>query len=287
MLINNNPKILILVLCSRNYISFISSLTQQKIWKKYTNVFNINHFIGSRYNSEREVDYITTKEENYLVLNTDDSYQNLAKKTLLAFEWAVSNLEFDYVFRTNTSSYVDYKKLHQFVKNNQNLEYSGVVLDAEEGDTIASGAGFFLSKKNIELILENRKEFDNSLPDDVAIARILKKFNISPTNLIRKNLKSVPKPSSVYESYHFHYRCRLDPQFHRILEPLLMRYLSRVSEKKGTISLLYYFFLVTIFKISNFKVFYKVIQKFYSYKFYGEINFRDKIIYSKKNTYKM
>ena len=218
-----------------------------------------------------------------MVLNTNDGYPNLAKKTLLAFEWAISNLEFDYLFRTNTSSFVDFKKLHKFSKSNRNnLDYSGVVLDVIEGDNIASGAGFFLSKKNVELILNNSEKFDESLPDDVAIARLLKSFKISPSNLIRKDLKSVPKPGSVYQSNHFHYRCRLDPQYHRILEPKLMKYLNRVSKKKGTLTFFYYYFLVIIFKISNFKVVYKVIQKFYSYKFYGEINVGDKLIFTNK-----
>jgi len=284
MLDNNNPKVLTLVLCSRNYLSFISSKAQQKIWGKYVNDFNILHFIGHPYSSEREVDYVSEQKNNYLVLNTDDGYPNLAKKTLLAFDWAISNLEFDYLFRTNTSSFVDFKKLHKFSKSNhKNLEYSGVVLDVVEGDTIASGAGFFLSKKNVELILNNKEKFDATLPDDVAIARLLKKFEILPSSLIRKDLKKVPKPNSVYQSDHFHYRCRLDPQYHRILEPQLLKYLNRVSEKKGIVSLIYYCFLVTIFKISNIKIVYKIVQKFYSYKFYGEINLGDKLIFSKKN----
>ena len=247
------------------------------------NFFNILHFIGHPYSSEREVDFVSAQKDNYLVLNTDDGYPNLAKKTLLAFDWAISNLEFDYLFRTNTSSFVDFKKLHKFSKSNHtNLEYSGVVLDVVEGDTIASGAGFFLSKKNVELILNNKEKFDATLPDDVAIARLLKKFEILPSSLIRKDLKNVPKPNSVYQSDHFHYRCRLDPQYHRILEPQLLKYLNRVSEKKGIVSLIYYCFLVTIFKISNIKIVYKIVQKFYSYKFYGEIYLGDKLIFSKK-----
>ena len=54
-----------------------------------------------------------------------------------------------------------------------------MVLDVEEGDTIASGAGFFLSRKNVELILTNSDKFDTSLPDDVAIARLLKNLNLT------------------------------------------------------------------------------------------------------------
>ena len=111
---------------------------------------------------------------------------------------------------------------------------------------------------------------------------MLRKFEILPSNLIRENLKKVPKPNSVYESEHFHYRCRLDPQYHRILEPQLLKYLKRVSEKRGIDTLIYYFFMVLIFKISNIKVVRKIIQKFYSYKFYGELNIGDKIIFSKK-----
>ena len=204
MLDSNNPRILTLVLCSRKYLSFISSKTQQKIWNKYTNDFKIKHFIGNPYSSEREVDYISEQKNNYLVLNTDDGYPNLAKKTLLAFDWAISNLEFDYLFRTNTSSFVDFKKLHKFSKSNRNnLDYSGVVLDVVEGDTIASGAGFFLSRKNVELILNNKDKFDETLPDDVAIARLLRKFEILPSTLIKKDLKKVPKPNSVYQSVTF------------------------------------------------------------------------------------
>ena len=283
MIENRNPKILILVLCSRKYLSYISSKAQKKIWNDYEKIFNIQHFIGNPYINQRELDYISSNDSSYLLINTDDGYPNLAKKTLLAFEHAVRNFEFDYLFRTNTSSFVDLKKLSQFVKNNsRNLNYSGVVLDVIEGDTIASGAGFFLSRKNIELILQNDDKFDSSLPDDVAIARILKKFNISPKSLPRRDLKSIPKPNTVFEGSDFHYRCRLDPQFHRILEPLLLRYLNLASQKKGFVINFYFYYLSLIFKISNFKIINKILQKYYSFKFYGEFNFGDKILFSIK-----
>jgi len=283
MIDNNNPKILILVLCSRQYLSFISSKAQKKIWADYKKIYNIQHFVGNPFEEQREVDYISADNNNYLVINTDDGYPNLAKKTLHAFEYAVHNFEFDYLFRTNTSSFVDLKKLSHFVKNNsKNLNYSGVVLDVIEGDTIASGAGFFISRKNIELILQNDDKFDSSLPDDVAVARILKKFNISPNSLPRRDLKSIPKPNTVYEASDFHYRCRLDPQFHRILEPLLLKYLNVASQKKGLLVNFYFHYISLIFKISNFKIINKILQKYYSFKFYGEFNFGNKILFSIK-----
>ena len=279
-----NPKVLILVLCSRNYLSFISSKKQKKIWNKTSKTFQIYHFVGREYQTQREIDYISQNQYKYLEIETNDNYDNIAQKTLLAFDKIFSSHEFDYVFRTNTSSFIDLRKFETYIlKNTDSLDYAGSVLKAEEGDLIASGAGFFLSRKNIQTILDNRQYFDTSLPDDVAIARLLKKFNIDPTNLIRKDLKSIPNPKEVYGSEHFHYRCRLDPQYHRILEPLLMNYLNKASKQNDYKSFIYFYYLKTIFYISNRKIIFQFIQKYYSYKFYGEIKIKNFLLYKKNN----
>lgn len=276
------PKVLILVLCSRNYLSYISSNKQKKIWQKNFENIQIHHFVGKEYQSEREVDYISQNQNKYLEIETNDNYDNIAKKTLLAFDKISTNYEFDYVFRTNTSSFIDLRKFKNFILNNtDSLDYAGSVLKVKEGDLIASGAGFFLSRKNIQTILDNREYFDVSLPDDVAIARLLKTFNINPTNIIRKDVKSIPNPREVLNSKHFHYRCRLDPTYHRILEPLLLNYLNRASEENNYKSFIYFYFLKTIFYISNIKIIYQFIQKYYSYKFYGEIGIKNYLLYKK------
>ena len=72
----------------------------------------------------------------------------ILQKTFIALDSINSNYEYDFVFRTNTSSYINFKNLKEFVKKDfQSLDYSGSILKAVEGDTIASGAGIFLSKK--------------------------------------------------------------------------------------------------------------------------------------------
>ena len=40
--IDKNPKVLVLVLCSRNYLSFLSSKVQKKIWKEDLKKFSNN-----------------------------------------------------------------------------------------------------------------------------------------------------------------------------------------------------------------------------------------------------
>ena len=104
----NKPKILVLVLCSRNYLSYVSSRAQKKIWNNAPNTIEVVHYIGREDKSVREKDYLSNFSKDYLIINTDDSYSNIAKKTLLAFENVLNNYSFDYLFRSNTSSYINF-----------------------------------------------------------------------------------------------------------------------------------------------------------------------------------
>ena len=287
----NSPKILILVVCSRNYLSYVSSKTQKKIWKNNKN-FKIVHYTGDNNLDFKELDYIGNNSNEYLYVNASNDYKNISLKTLLAFEEVYKNFEFDYIFRTNTSSFINLRKLKTYIdENKKNLDYSGIVIDTKQKIKIASGAGFFISRKNIELILNNKKKFDTNFPDDVAVAKLLKEYNIFPKNTIRKDLNEtitpkdlieVLKPKDLLDSDHFHYRCRLDPHFHRILEPLLFKYMNLVFKLKSKIlKNIFYSGIFIIFKLSNLKYLRKIIQKYYSFKFYGEIQFRNFLLYSK------
>jgi len=287
----NSPKILILVVCSRNYLSYASSKTQKKIWKNNKN-FKIVHYTGDNNLDFKELDYIGNNSNEYLYVNASNDYKNISLKTLLAFEEVYKNFEFDYIFRTNTSSFINLRKLKTYIdENKKNLDYSGIVIDTKQKIKIASGAGFFISRKNIELILNNKKKFDTNFPDDVAVAKLLKEYNIFPKNTIRKDLNEtitpkdlieVLKPKDLLDSDHFHYRCRLDPHFHRILEPLLFKYMNLVFKLKSKIlKNIFYSGIFIIFKLSNLKYLRKIIQKYYSFKFYGEIQFRNFLLYSK------
>ena len=284
MEIESKKRLILLVLCSRNYLSFISSRTQKKTWSKNSTNLKIIHFIGASKKNNREIEYIKDSTHEYLVLETDDSYANLAKKTLMAIEEVYKRYEFDYIFRTNTSSYIDLDAINNYFENYKDeLSYAGVHVNTVEGDLIASGAGIFLSKKNIKLLLENKSNINYDLPDDVAIAKFLASHKIYPKNIERKDLKHIPTPKDLKNEKYFHYRCRLDPQYHRILEPGLIRYLDRCKNGSFIVSIINFIYLKALFYITNFYLVKKVLQKYYSYKFYGEIYFQKKLIYKTKS----
>lgn len=284
--LKNKKKVLVLVLCSRNYLSKISSSAQKDIWKSWMSDYKIIHFVGNNDIENRELNYIDMNSKKYLIVDTDDKYENIALKTFLAFKEIYVKYDFDYIFRTNTSSFIDFNNFEKYIENNyEKLDFSGIKLKVNEGDEIASGAGIFLSRKNIKIILDNEKKFDTLLPDDVAIARLLKSFNIHPENSTRKDLKNIPRPNQIYNSSDFHYRCRLDPAYHRILEPQLMRYLNRATKGVGIKLYLNYFLLKLAFFLSNLKIVFKLLQKFYSFKFYGEFQIGNQMILNKKKNF--
>jgi hypothetical protein len=202
----------------------------------------------------------------------------------LAFEKINNEHEFDYIFRTNTSSFIDFKKFENFLKTNKSdISYSGRLTETIEGITIASGAGFFISKENVSTILEDPSKFNHLLPDDVAIAEALSQKSIFPSDLDRIEIKNVPKPNTFDNDPRFHFRCRLDPQYHRILEPIIFRYLNFISKNKN-ITLRYFFYIVVkiLFAFSNVSFVRKLIQKYYSYKFYGVFQIKKYIIFKDK-----
>ena len=55
-------------------------------------------------------------DDGRLSLQVSDEYSAISEKTKKAFEWVNENYSFDYIFRTNTSSYIDVKDYTIFVK---------------------------------------------------------------------------------------------------------------------------------------------------------------------------
>ena len=98
------------------------------------------------------------------------------------------NSEFDYLFRTNTSSYLSIENLNKFIDENftgKEFVYSGLIHDTKdvEGNKIyfASGSGYLLNRRVVKLILENSNLWEHQYWDDVSLGLLLKKFNILPT----------------------------------------------------------------------------------------------------------
>jgi hypothetical protein len=103
-------------------------------------------------------------KEYILHVRSEDDLDNTYKKTIYALDWIVQHRDYDYVFRTNTSTYVNVPLIMKFVdyieKNNQQevLWVSEIISLVEACapwplSLYGRGNGMLLSKENISKLL--------------------------------------------------------------------------------------------------------------------------------------
>lgn len=101
------------------------------------------------------------KSQNTLLLRCEDDLDHTFKKTYYAFSLIDKNFEYDYIFRTNTSTFVNVPLLYEFIQNIDNDEVAWVseLYSLSEAYTpyplclFGRGNGMLLSRKLIKRIL--------------------------------------------------------------------------------------------------------------------------------------
>jgi hypothetical protein len=155
-------------------------------------------------------------------------------KTLLAFQYVLEHYEFDYLFRTNTSSFVNGQALLKIAKSvdRTNL-YAGAKVEIFVKDSFATGSGFLISRDVLEKISHSPELWPLGVADDVSLAMAIKSL---PGEKIERIDFPFFHPTSLQELQ------SLDPDFIRGLPHVrcksespketinLMKYLWRTSK---------------------------------------------------------
>ena len=194
--------VIILIIASDNTDYYIN---MQKIWKLYMNTHpSIKSFFI------KEKDTIT----NELELDHDTIYTKckpslipgILIKTIKSIKYINDNYNFDYLFRTNLSSFIDLNKLYDFIQNKQ-FNY-GAVQGIHNGIKFGSGCGFFLSKEASLYLLNQDINYNNGLYDDVEIGRVLSSYEFYNVNRIDFILFQEDLVDKIKKSNVFHFRCK-------------------------------------------------------------------------------
>ena len=146
----------------------------------------------------------------------EESLENIGRKTLGAFEYVDTVYDYDFVFRTNTSSYLDCENYLKFLEqfDPEDHLYSAVKCVPPPGDprpVFASGCGYTLSKRTLQFVLADRWSWDHSVIDDLALAKLMLKHMIPVTEAPRFDFGdfSDHKVFRVADAAkHFHLRCK-------------------------------------------------------------------------------
>ena len=154
-------KIIVLVLASDTYPSKRNSKAQRNTcFSQQENNCKVYFYKADSRN-------VFKKDE--LIFNVSSSEQDIGYKNFEAFKWVLENEEFDYLYRTNTSSYVNLKKLRSYIQTKSNKNkylYEGVDIilpDKIQNKEIhfVSGAGILFNRDTIQLIVENFEKLDH------------------------------------------------------------------------------------------------------------------------------
>jgi hypothetical protein len=152
-----------------------------------------------------------------IITPSPEDWSLIGLKTIIAFKHVLKNYEFDYLFRTNTSSYVDTQKLLGFLESQPKSSlYGGVIGTVFEDTKFASGAGILLSRDVVERICEREHEWKHGYVDDVALAEVVSKLNEPQVPLVALPRVDLPTYEAAVQidpeiiKSNFHFRCKSD-----------------------------------------------------------------------------
>lgn len=219
-------KLVVLVLDSYTPNSIRNSEIQKRTWvKDFEDSCDVLFYKAGKENKKLDRD---------LILDCSDTYSAMGVKTIKALEWVNLNTDYDYIFRTNTSSYVNFRNLIAYLSKieKDGVDYCGFI-GKFDGIEYVSGSGIILSQFAVKSILKKKNKLDESVVEDVAIGKLLKLSNILPTQGKRKDIES-HKDISNFQLDEYHVRCRLDSfGYSRNLEKYLLGYLHRTFNNKN------------------------------------------------------
>lgn len=176
--------------------------------KKYMNTSKDILTLFIRFDKNMESEILLENSTLYFK-GVDSLIPGVFQKTIKAFNYCLDNFSFDFILRTNLSSFYNYKLLEEKVSL---LEKNGVVFGIELWSfniRFPSGAGFIMSHDVVKLCANYNYIYWHCYPDDVCIGEVIMKYNIS---IIKADRYDYVSPEVQYNAdnnkYHYHFRVK-------------------------------------------------------------------------------
>lgn len=136
--------------------------------------------------------------DNVLCCATADGFFDMGRKTIAAFEYALANRTFDYVFRANASLYVHKPGLLHYIQSQPETKLALGVGAPHNGKTFLWGPGYLLSRDVVQKVVDAKAGFDHTQMDDVALSQLLDTLGIPLDN--RGSLCSIAITGEKYQA---------------------------------------------------------------------------------------
>ncbi len=201
-------KLVILIIASDNNPIYRE---HQEVWKKYMNSRKEikSFFIFGDPNIKKPV----LENGDKLLIKCEESYiPGIFQKSIRAIKYINRKYQYDFLIRTNLSSFYIYDNLLPYLENqNPNLElFAGKRTKSKMSpdNFFISGAGILFSKRSVQtLIKESRKlkpDMTKSLPDDLIISYLMK--SVGQTNIPFQVVHKMDQMKQIGKQFHIRVR---------------------------------------------------------------------------------
>ncbi|MDB2532949.1 hypothetical protein N9X26_03215 [Candidatus Actinomarina sp.] len=249
--------ILMMVITSDTYPANRNTRFQKKIYSKVGSSNFIVWYKGNKNLRNKNLKYML--DDRDLLLDCSDDTRSMGKKTLLAFEWALKHVDFEYLVRPTPSSYVNlefFKDLNLDTRFQIPVVYAGTVHKKPHLNNdffeFVSGSTLILNKTCVEIIVKNKNLWNHELWDDVALADLMNQLSIKPLDIQRFDVKGNIFKQNI-DLNNYQYRCRADNHYNypRIIEANLLTIIHDLitNGKITIIKKFFYYFYFEILKI--------------------------------------
>jgi len=119
--------------------------------------------------------------DKFIYLPIHESLSAMGQKTLLAFEWALQNKEFDYIARPHSCIYVNKKELVKRVNSlpDENV-FSGLMVE-DKRNWLWGGCGYIISKDVVKKLVDGKPHLDIRKMEDIGISHLASDLEIPYT----------------------------------------------------------------------------------------------------------
>ncbi|MDC0595391.1 hypothetical protein OAP09_01740 [Acidimicrobiia bacterium] len=249
-----DPKLVIVVSNSNKYPAKFMIPILKATWDKSSNI-KIIYYQGD------SNEFKLVGSDLYVPESGKDSEQWI--KTIKAYEWVYNNIEFDILFGVTASSYLNFKNMISFLKDKPSNKlycslpntYPPYPMEGVSDIAFGSGAGLFLSKDLVRLLIDKQNMVDSSLPNDVAYGKLfIHDHKITLTGGKRQDFRRFPRSKEIeLEQYHYRFDIKTN-KYPRYLEIFLLLYihfniLKKEDFLKKILNFVFEIFFIFIFEL--------------------------------------
>jgi hypothetical protein len=159
---------------------------------------------------ESEFSYIHGDHELHVF--SPSTYLKMHERNYALFKWFLESNSEKFLFRTNTSSYLNLNGINSYVNKVKSLDdFFGGVLINSGAQQFVSGAGMLLPRRTVEKFVSNWSLLDRHMIEDIALGRLAHRIGVPLVDLPRIDISSPDEfPGLKLNSLktNFHFRCK-------------------------------------------------------------------------------